>query len=127
MKVFEDQETSINRTCFEDFSQGLLGIKPLAIFLRSSVDIAELLRLNVSMAMKLGFDGIKDTDFKTRDPAVDDVGQYESVELSIHLCNDEFIRELNKDWRNEDHATDVLFMSHHVPELRLLMITTLDI
>ncbi|GJW52606.1 haloacid dehalogenase-like hydrolase family protein [Tanacetum coccineum] len=67
-------------------------------------------------------DGNKDTDFKTRDPAVDDVGQYESVELSIHLCNDEFIRKLNKDWRNEDHVTDVLSMSHRVPELKLLMI-----
>ena len=79
------------------------------------------------MAMKLGFDGLKDSDFKTRDPAIDDVGQYESVELSILLCNDELIRELNKDWRNEDHATDVLSMSQHVPELKLPMVTTLEI
>ncbi|PWA97568.1 haloacid dehalogenase-like hydrolase family protein [Artemisia annua] len=91
------------------------------------LDIAELLRLNVPMAMKLGFDGLKDSDFKTRDPAIDDVGQYESVELSILLCNDEFIRELNKDWRNEDHATDVLSMSQHVPELKLPMLMLGDI
>nr|GEX10420.1 endoribonuclease YBEY, chloroplastic isoform X2 [Tanacetum cinerariifolium] len=79
------------------------------------------------MAMKLGFDGLKDSDFKTRDPAIDDVGQYESVELSLLLCNDELIRELNKDWRNEDHATDVLSMSQHVPELKLPMLMLGDI
>ncbi|XP_076954074.1 endoribonuclease YBEY, chloroplastic-like [Bidens hawaiensis] len=77
--------------------------------------------------MKLAFDGLKDSDFKTRDPAIDDVGQYESVELSILLCNDNFIRELNKDWRNSDYATDVLSMSQHVPELKLPMLMLGDI
>ncbi|XP_076954075.1 endoribonuclease YBEY, chloroplastic-like [Bidens hawaiensis] len=74
------------------------------------------------MAMKLAFDGLRDSDYKTRDPAIDDAGQYESVELSILLCNDDFIRELNKDWRNSDVATDVLSMSQHVPELKLPML-----
>lgn len=84
-----------------------------------------MLRLNVPMAMKLAFDDLKDSDrHKTRDPVIDDVGQYQSVELSLLLCNDEFIRELNKDWRNEDHATDVLSMSQHVPELKLPMVVT---
>ncbi|GJV76123.1 hypothetical protein Tco_1507707, partial [Tanacetum coccineum] len=32
-----------------------------------------------------------------------------------------WLRDLNKDWRNEDHATVVLSMSHHVPELKLLI------
>ncbi|XP_024985907.1 endoribonuclease YBEY, chloroplastic [Cynara cardunculus var. scolymus] len=91
------------------------------------LDIAELLRLNVPMAMKLAFDGLKDSDHKTRDPTVDDVGQFESVELSILLCHDECIRELNKDWRNEDHATDVLSMSQHMPELKLPMLMLGDI
>ncbi|CAH1451656.1 unnamed protein product [Lactuca virosa] len=91
------------------------------------LDIAEMLRLNVPMAMKLAFDGLKDSDHKTRDSSVDNVGQFESVELSILLCNDEFIRELNKDWRNEDHATDVLSMSQHVPELKLPMLMLGDI
>ncbi|KAK1408146.1 hypothetical protein QVD17_39780 [Tagetes erecta] len=91
------------------------------------LDIAEMLRLNVPMAMKLAFDGLKDSDHKTRDPAIDDVGQYESVELSILLCNDNFIRELNKDWRNVDHPTDVLSMSQHVPELKLPMLMMGDI
>ncbi|KAK9072068.1 hypothetical protein SSX86_008500 [Deinandra increscens subsp. villosa] len=91
------------------------------------LDIAEMLRLNVPMAMKLAFDGIKDSDHKTRDPTIDDVGQYESVELSILLCNDDCIRELNKDWRNMDHATDVLSMSQHVPELKLPMLMLGDI
>ncbi|KAI9106530.1 hypothetical protein K1719_022058 [Acacia pycnantha] len=81
--------------------------------------IAEMLRLNVPIAMKLSFDGLKDSVYKTRDPAITDVGGFESVELSVLLCNDEFIRKLNKEWRDEDHATDVLSMSQHVPGLKL--------
>lgn len=81
--------------------------------------IAELFRLNVPMAMKLAFDGLKDSKYKTRDNAISDVGGFQSVELSVLLCNDEFIRKLNKEWRDEDHATDVLSMSQHVPELKL--------
>lgn len=81
--------------------------------------IAELFRLNVPMAMKLAFDGLKDSKCKTRDNAISDVGGFQSVELSVLLCNDEFIRKLNKEWRDEDHATDVLSMSQHVPELKL--------
>lgn len=78
-----------------------------------------MLRLNVPMAMKLAFDGLKGSGYKTRDAAIDDVGGFESVELSVLLCNDEFIRKLNKEWRDEDHATDVLSMSQHVPGLKL--------
>lgn len=81
--------------------------------------IAELFRLNVPVAMKLAFDGLKDSKYKTRDNAISDVGGFQSVELSVLLCNDEFIRKLNKEWRDEDHATDVLSMSQHVPELKL--------
>jgi ssRNA-specific RNase YbeY (16S rRNA maturation enzyme) len=66
------------------------------------------------MAMKLAFDGLKGSEYKTRDTAIDDVGRFESVELSVLLCNDEFIRRLNREWRGEDHATDVLSMSQHV-------------
>lgn len=81
--------------------------------------IAELLRLNVPLAMKLTFDGLNGSVYKTRDNAISDVGGFESVELSVLLCNDEFIRKLNKEWRNEDHATDVLSLSQHVPDLKL--------
>jgi len=86
--------------------------------------IAELLRLNAPMAMKLAFDGLKDSRYKTRDAAIDDVGGFESVELSLLLCNDEFIRKLNKEWRDEDHATDVLSMSQHIPGLKLPIVRT---
>ena len=81
--------------------------------------IAELLRLNVPTAMKLAFDNLKSSTFKTRDEAITDVGGFDSIELSVMLCNDEFIRKLNKEWRDEDHATDVLSMSQHVPGLDL--------
>ncbi|XP_057477400.1 endoribonuclease YBEY, chloroplastic-like isoform X2 [Actinidia eriantha] len=91
------------------------------------LDIAEMLRLNVPMAMKLAFDGLKDSEYKTRDPAIDDVGCFATVELSVLLCNDEFIRKLNKDWRDEDHATDVLSMSQHIPELKLPILMLGDI
>lgn len=87
--------------------------------------IAELLRLNVPMAMKLAFDGLKDATYQTRDTAIDDVGGFQSVELSVLLCNDDFIRKLNKEWRDEDHATDVLSMSQHVPELKLPIVRML--
>ncbi|CAN4128329.1 unnamed protein product [Withania somnifera] len=91
------------------------------------VDIAEMLRLNVPMAMKFAFDNLKDSDYQTRDRAINDVGCFESVELSVLLCNDEFIRELNKDWRDEDSPTDVLSMSQHIPELELPILMLGDI
>ncbi|CAN6456817.1 unnamed protein product [Victoria cruziana] len=76
------------------------------------------------MAMKIAFDGLNDSDYKTRDKTINDVGNFEKVELSIMLCNDNFIRKLNKDWRDEDHATDVLSMSQHIPgfDLPILML-----
>ncbi|KAK7293848.1 hypothetical protein RJT34_16725 [Clitoria ternatea] len=89
--------------------------------------IAEMLRLNVPMAMKLAFDGLKDSGYKTRDTAIRDVGGFDSVELSVLLCNDDFIRKLNKEWRDEDHATDVLSMSQHVPGLKLPILMLGDI
>ncbi|KAL5714365.1 hypothetical protein ACHQM5_016338 [Ranunculus cassubicifolius] len=91
------------------------------------LSIAEVLRLNVPMAMKLAFDGLKDSEYKTRDTAIDDVGGFQSVEMSVLLCNDDFIRKLNKDWRDEDHATDVLSMSQHIPDLKLPVLMLGDI
>ncbi|PIA56221.1 hypothetical protein AQUCO_00700519v1 [Aquilegia coerulea] len=91
------------------------------------LSIAEMLRLNVPMAMKLAFDGLKDSQYKTRDTSIDDVGGFETVELSVLLCNDDFIRKLNKDWRDEDHATDVLSMSQHIPDLELPVLMLGDI
>lgn len=78
-----------------------------------------MLRLNVPMAMKIAFDGLQDSGYKTRETAIDDIGRFEKVELSVLLCNDDFIQKLNKDWRDEDYATDVLSMSQHIPELDL--------
>ncbi|GMH12411.1 hypothetical protein Nepgr_014252 [Nepenthes gracilis] len=91
------------------------------------LNIAELLRLNAPMAMKLAFDGLKGSEYKTRDNAIYDIGGFENVELSILLCNDEFIRKLNKEWRDEDHSTDVLSMSQHIPELKLPILMLGDI
>ncbi|KAH7523565.1 hypothetical protein FEM48_Zijuj06G0025500 [Ziziphus jujuba var. spinosa] len=91
------------------------------------LSIAEILRLNVPMAMKLAFEGLKDSKYKTRDTAIKDVGGFESVEISLLLCNDEFIRKLNKEWRDEDHATDVLSMSQHIPDLKLPILMLGDI
>ncbi|KAL9400145.1 hypothetical protein Peur_009106 [Populus x canadensis] len=81
--------------------------------------IAKLLRLNVPMAMKLAFDSFRSSTFKTGDEAISDFGGYDSIEFSVMLCNDEFIRKLNEEWRDEDHATDVLSMSLHVLGLDL--------
>ncbi|KAL2544813.1 haloacid dehalogenase-like hydrolase family protein [Forsythia ovata] len=91
------------------------------------LDIAEMLRLNVPMAMKLAFDGLSNSTYQTRDTSISDVGGFESVELSVLLCNDGFIRKLNREWRDEDHATDVLSMSQHIPELKLPILMLGDI
>ncbi|KAL3500626.1 hypothetical protein ACH5RR_039719 [Cinchona calisaya] len=91
------------------------------------LNIAEMLRLNVPLALKLGLEGLKDSAYKTRDTSITDVGCFESVELSVLLCNDEFICKLNKEWRGEDHATDVLSMSQHIPKLNLPILMLGDI
>ncbi|KNA07983.1 hypothetical protein SOVF_166790 [Spinacia oleracea] len=91
------------------------------------LSIAEMLRLNAPMAMKLAFDGLKTSDYKTRDTTIHDVAKFKTIELSLLLCNDEFIRKLNKDWRDEDHATDVLSMSQHIPGLKLPILMLGDI
>ncbi|KAJ9701878.1 hypothetical protein PVL29_003902 [Vitis rotundifolia] len=91
------------------------------------LNIAEMLRLDVPIAMKLAFEGLKDSEYKTRDTTISDLGGFENVELSVLLCNDEFIRKLNKEWRDEDHATDVLSMSQHIPELKLPILMLGDI
>ncbi|KAG2309889.1 hypothetical protein Bca52824_029637 [Brassica carinata] len=90
-------------------------------------NIAEMLRLNVPMAMKMAFNDLKDSKYKTRETDIEDVGGFETVELSVMLCNDEFICKLNKEWRGEDHPTDVLSMSQHVPELKLPVLMMGDI
>ncbi|XP_072958883.1 endoribonuclease YBEY, chloroplastic-like isoform X2 [Typha angustifolia] len=91
------------------------------------LDIAETLQMDVAKAMKVAFDDLKDSDYKTRDNSIKDDDKFEKVELSLLLCNDDFIRKLNKDWRDEDHPTDVLSMSQHVPELDLPMLLLGDI
>lgn len=91
------------------------------------MDITEIMRLNVPMAMKLAFERLNSSEYKTRDNIINDVGCFESVELSVLFCNDEFIQKLNKDWRGEDHATDVLSMSQHIPELKLPILMLGDI
>ncbi|CAL9187207.1 endoribonuclease YBEY, chloroplastic [Musa acuminata AAA Group] len=91
------------------------------------LNIVEMLKLNVPMAMKIAFDGLKDSEYKTRDTSIDDVGKFDKVELSILLCNDDFIRRLNKDWRGEDQATDVLSISQHIAALDLPVLMLGDI
>ncbi|KAK6161913.1 hypothetical protein DH2020_001754 [Rehmannia glutinosa] len=46
------------------------------------MDIAEMMRLNVPMAMKLAFERLINSEYKTRDVAINDVGCFESIELS---------------------------------------------
>ncbi|XP_026664620.2 endoribonuclease YBEY, chloroplastic-like isoform X1 [Phoenix dactylifera] len=89
--------------------------------------IAETLRLDVPMAMNVAFHNIRDLEYKTRETSINDVNKFEKIELSVLLCNDDFIQKLNKDWRDEDHATDVLSMSQHVPELDLPILLLGDI
>ncbi|KAM0896779.1 hypothetical protein ACQ4PT_022993 [Festuca glaucescens] len=81
------------------------------------LSIAEMLRTDVGKAVKLAFDNLENSEYKTRDTSIRNVDNYDSVEVSLLLCDDGFIRKLNKEWRDEDHATDVLSMSQHIPGL----------
>ncbi|XBI95413.1 hypothetical protein VPH35_031881 [Triticum aestivum] len=81
--------------------------------------IAETLRTDAGKAMKLAFHNLGNSEYKTRDPCISNVDEYDSVEVSVLLCDDDFIRKLNKGWRDEDRATDVLSMSQHIPGLQI--------
>ncbi|XP_018683801.2 endoribonuclease YBEY, chloroplastic isoform X3 [Musa acuminata AAA Group] len=87
---------------------------PLQCYHRS---IAETLRSDIPVALKVALDGLLTSKYNTRDTSIDDVNKYEKVELSVLLCDDGFIQKLNKHWRDVDQTTDVLSMSQHIPEL----------
>ncbi|KAJ6812894.1 uncharacterized protein M6B38_146160 [Iris pallida] len=91
------------------------------------MSIAEMLKLNAPMAMKIAFDGLKDSEYKTRDTSITDVGTFEKIELSVLFCNDNFMKKLNKEWRGVDGTTDVLSMSQHIPELDLPILMLGDV
>jgi ssRNA-specific RNase YbeY (16S rRNA maturation enzyme) len=76
-----------------------------------------MMKLNGPMAMKIAFDGLKDSKYKTRDKSITDVGNYEKAELSLVFCNDECIRKINNESIGKDHATDMVSVSHHIPDL----------
>lgn len=79
--------------------------------------IAETLQTDVGKATKVAFYNLEGSEYKTRDTCISNVNKYDTVEVSLLLCDDSFIRKLNKEWRDEDHATDVLSMSQHIPGL----------
>ena len=78
-----------------------------------------MLKLNVPMAMKIACNSIHYSKHRTRDISINDVGKFDKVELSVLLCNDDFMQKLNKEWKGVDAPTDVLSMSQHIPELDL--------
>ncbi|VAH63575.1 unnamed protein product [Triticum turgidum subsp. durum] len=80
-------------------------------------NVIEIMKLNVPMAMKIALDGLLEYNYKTRDTSISDVGKYEKVEVSVLLCNDNFIQNLNKEWRGKDCATDMLSVSQFIPDL----------
>ena len=79
--------------------------------------IAETLQTDVGKAVKVAFDKLEGSEYRTRDTSISNLNKYNTIELSLLLCDDNFIRELNKEWRDVDHATDVLSMSQHIPGL----------
>ncbi|XP_039788827.1 endoribonuclease YBEY, chloroplastic-like isoform X9 [Panicum virgatum] len=91
------------------------------------LSIAETLRTDVGKVVKVAFDNLEGSEYKTRDPSISNLNKYNTVELSLLLCDDNFIRELNKEWRDEDHATDVLSMSQHIPGLDIPILQLGDI
>ncbi|XP_062223682.1 endoribonuclease YBEY, chloroplastic-like isoform X2 [Phragmites australis] len=91
------------------------------------LSIAETLQTDVGKAMKVAFDGLEGSEYKTRDPCISNVNKYYSIETSLLLCDDNFIKKLNKEWRDEDRATDVLSMSQHIPGLDIPILQLGDI
>jgi len=87
-------------------------------------NIVEILKLNVPMVMKIALDGLVDSNYSTRDTSISDVGKYDKVEVSVLLCNDNFIRNLSKEWRGEDCTTDMLSMSQYIPDLDVPIVCT---
>ena len=87
-------------------------------------NVIEIMKLNVPMAMKIALDGLLEYNYKTRDTSISDVGKYEKVEVSVLLCNDNFIQNLNKEWRGEDCATDMLSVSQFIPDLDVPTVRT---
>ncbi|EMS49787.1 hypothetical protein TRIUR3_20205 [Triticum urartu] len=83
------------------------------------LSIAEALRNDGGKATKLSLHNLDNSEYTTRDPCISSVDKYDSVDVSLLLCDDGFIRKLNKEWRDEDHATDVLSMSQHIPGLHI--------
>ena len=87
-------------------------------------NIVEILKLNVPMVMKIALDGLVDSNYSTRDTSISDVGKYDKVEVSVLLCNDNFIQNLSKEWRGEDCTTDMLSMSQYIPDLDVPIVCT---
>ncbi|TKW37148.1 hypothetical protein SEVIR_1G030800v4 [Setaria viridis] len=92
-----------------------------------TMSIAEALQTDVGKAAKVAFDDLEGLEYKTRDPSISTLNKYDSVEVSLLLCDDIFIRRLNKEWRDEDCATDVLSMSQHIPGLDIPILQLGDI
>ncbi|XP_039810229.1 endoribonuclease YBEY, chloroplastic-like isoform X2 [Panicum virgatum] len=91
------------------------------------LNIVEILKLNVPMVMKIALDGLVDSNYSTRDTSISDVGKYDKVEVSVLLCNDNFIQNLSKEWRGEDCTTDMLSMSQYIPDLDVPILMLGDI
>lgn len=91
------------------------------------LSIAETLQTDVGKAMEVAFYNLEGSEYKTRDNCISNVNKYDTVEVSLLLCDDSFIRKLNKEWRDEDHATDVLSMSQHIPGLHIPILQLGDI
>ncbi|PKA57221.1 hypothetical protein AXF42_Ash002525 [Apostasia shenzhenica] len=81
------------------------------------MNIVEMLKLNAPMAMKTAFDVVKEFEFKTRDRSLDDISNFERIELSVLLCNDEFITKVNKDWQSIHFPPNVRFIAHDAQEI----------
>lgn len=91
------------------------------------LNIAENLCVDAPRATELALDRLKDSSSATRDTSIDNVCSFDNVELSILLCNDNFIQKLNKEWRDKDAATDVLSMSQHIPGFQIAKLMLGDI
>ncbi|XP_020599509.1 uncharacterized protein LOC110038924 isoform X2 [Phalaenopsis equestris] len=90
------------------------------------VNITEMLKLDVPMAMKMAFDGLKELDCRAQG-SIGDISKYEQIVLSILLCNDELTTKLNKECKGVDFPTDVFVRTQNVQEFEIPILMLGDI
>ncbi|KAM3323094.1 endoribonuclease YBEY, chloroplastic-like [Capsicum chacoense] len=73
--------------------------------------------------MKFSFDNLKDSDYQTRNKAINDAGRFDSVESPVLLCNDDLETTSSQE---EERGHSLLDEMHILPVHGLLHLLGFD-